>query len=117
MYRVTPAFVLAILVTGGAALAADPPLGDPMRPYSPAAPTVSERAVSPLTLTGVLIAATRRIAVINGALYREGDTINGARIVRIEPGSVQLRRGSEDFALRLERRTAITRTNDGESIQ
>ena len=117
MSSVTPAFVLVMLAIGGAALAADPPLGDPMQPYSPAAPADGERAVNPLKLTGVLVAATRRVAVINGALYREGDTIRGARVVRIEPGSVQLRRGNEEFALRLERRTAITRTNDGESVQ
>ena len=128
MFRVMLAFVAATLATGGPVLAADPPLGDPMRPYSPAPPAAgNQRAVQPFTLTGVLVAATRRIAVINGALYQEGDTINGARIVRIQSDSVQLRRGSENLSLQLQgrsgqrrsgqRRTGIIRTNNGESVQ
>lgn len=116
-HAVVPA-LLAILVTGSSILAAEPPLGDPMRPYTPASPTAgAERTARPFKLTGVLISATRRVAVINGALYREGDTINGARVVSIEPNSVQLRRGSQDFALQLQRRAAISRTNNGESVQ
>ncbi len=128
MFRVMLALVTAMSATGDPVLAADPPLGDPMRPYIPASPAVGDqRAVHPLILTGVLIAATRRIAVINGALYREGDTINGARVVRIQSDSVQLRRGSENLSLQLQgpsgqrrsgqRRTAITRINNGESVQ
>ena len=114
--------IAACLAGGGAAFAADPPLGDPMRPYAPASPTNDERAARPFTLTGVLVSATRRVAVINGALYREGDTVNGARIVRIDPASVQMRRGNENLSLQLHRRagqrhTGITRTNNGESVQ
>jgi len=105
-------------VTGGPILAADPPLGDPMRPYVPTSPTAgAQRTSRPFTLTGVLISATRRVAVINGALYGEGDTIDGARVVSIEPNSVQLRRGTQNFALQLQRRAAISRTNNGESVQ
>ena len=117
------AFVAATLATGGPVLAAASPLGDPMRPYSPPSPTAGDQRVArPFTLTGVLVAATRRIAVINGALYQEGDTINGARIVRIQSDSVQLRRGSENLSLQLQRRsgqrrTGTTRTNNGESVQ
>lgn len=118
MSRTMLAFLLAVLATSDPVLAADPPLDDPMRPYIPAAPTAGgQRVARPFTLTGVLIAATRRIAVINGSLYREGDTIDGARVVRIEPSSVQLRRGSEDLLLQLERRIASTRTNHRESVQ
>ncbi|NNC63510.1 MAG: hypothetical protein HKN84_01885 [Gammaproteobacteria bacterium] len=118
MSRLVLAFFLVNVATSGSVMAADPPLGDPMRPYVPASPAAAgQRTARPLTLTGVLIAATRRIAVINGALYREGDTINGARIMRIESDSVQLRRGSEDVALQLERGIAIRRTNNGESAQ
>lgn len=123
MSRLVLTAIAVCFASGGPALGADPPLGDPMRPYSPASPASGDqRAVRPFTLTGVLVAATRRIAVINGALYREGDTINGASIVRIDPDSVQLRRGSENVLLQLQgrsglRRTGITRTNNGESVQ
>ena len=133
MSRLVLTAITAYLVTGALALAADPPLGDPMRPYSPASPAAGDqRAARPFRLTGVLIAATRRVAVINGALYREGDTVNGARVVRIERDSVQLRRGNENLTLQLQRRsgqgrsgqrrTGITRTNNprtdnGESVQ
>lgn len=123
MSRLVLTAIAAYLATGALALAADPPLGDPMRPYAPASPAASnDPAARPFKLTGVLVAATRRVAVINGTLYREGDTVNGARIVRIDPASVQLRRGSENLSLQLQRRpgqrhTGITRTNNGESVQ
>ena len=118
MSRLLLTLVLAVLAADGSLLAADPPLGDPMRPYSPASSAAeSQRAARPFTLSGVLISPQRRVAVINGTLYREGDTVNGARVVRIESNSVQLRRGTEVLALQLERRTAITRTHNGESVQ
>lgn len=118
MFRTTLIGIASLLIVSGPTLADDPPLGDPMRPYIPSSSSGGDQpAASPFTLTGVLVAATRRVAVINGALYREGDTINGARVVRIDPASVQLRRGNEDFALKLQRRTTVTRTNNGESVQ
>jgi hypothetical protein len=71
-------------------------LGDPMRPFeADQSFTAEESAPRQLSLTAVLISSERKIAIINGALYREGDSIAGAIITRIEPQGVHLRRGSE----------------------
>ena len=109
---------LAALAASASARGADPQIDDPMRPYVPATPTAAAQSTArPFKVTGVLIGATRRVAVINGTLCREGDTVDGARVVSIEPGSVQLRRSNETLVVQLERRTARTRTNHGEPAQ
>lgn len=118
MSRSTYVSALLLLLSGAPIHAAEPQLDDPMRPYitPPRAANVQD-AARPFTLTGVLIAATRRVAVINGSLYREGDTINGARIVRIDPGSVRLQRGAENLIVQLAQRPRSARTNHGDPVQ
>lgn len=110
MYRT---IVLAGLLLGATAgsFAQEQPLGDPMRPYRADNGAGTEKA-SPrrLRLSGVLVSTTRRIAVINGSLYREGDEVQGARITRIEPESVRLRRGDEELVVPLVRDS--TRASD-----
>jgi MSHA biogenesis protein MshK len=82
--------------------AEDLPLLDPTRPFQQAqTPAEQGSASHRLELTAVLISAQRRIAVINGKFYREGELVAGARITRIGPESVGLRRGSEDSEVRL----------------
>jgi hypothetical protein len=67
-----------------------------MRPFeADQASAVEGSAPRELNLTAVLVSSERRIAIINGALYREGNSIAGAVITRIEPQVVHLRRGSE----------------------
>jgi len=111
------AVLAATLVLGAMAqsLAQGPPLGDPMRPYRVESGTgATEPTTRRLQLTAVLISTTRRIAVINGSLYREGDEVAGARITRIEPGSVRLRRGGEDLVVPLIREGARASNQEGD---
>lgn len=93
---------LIALVTTASALAEDLPLRDPMQPYRrvPAA-DAAEAVARGFALSAVLISDSRRIAVINGDLRREGDEIDGARLIRIEPFSVRLRRGGEELVVPL----------------
>lgn len=96
--------------------AQETPLRDPMRPYEYAqVPGTSAAVPRRLTLTAVLVAPQRRVAVINGAIHREGDWIEDAQITRIEPQAVHLRRGSEDIVVRLEARRAEPQIDEGDS--
>ena len=107
--------LLALLA--GTAVAQEPPLRDPMQPFEYRATPdgVERQAPERLEVTAVLISPQRRVAVINGAIHREGDWIEGAQITRIEPQVVHLRRGSEDFVVRLKARRAGSQTDQGES--
>ena len=44
----------------------------------------------PLSLNAVLISSDRRVAVINGRIYRVGDDVYGNKIASIDANSVQL---------------------------
>ena len=107
MSRFTPlSIVLACVLTAAAAsppgFGQELPKSDPMRPDRPQLPVRADGTVARrFELSAVLISATRRIAVINGGLYREGDEIDGATITRIAAGSVSLRRGSEQLVVPL----------------
>lgn len=92
------------------------PKTDPMRPYRPQLPVRPDGTVPrKYELSAVLISATRRIAVINGGLYREGDEVEGATITRIEAGSVSLRRGSERLVVPLNAAQPATTDIHGDS--
>ena len=109
---------LALLLLAATAAAQQPRVDDPMRPYV-TMPTTSGTtvAVEQFELTAVLVSPARRIAVINGRFYREGDRINGDEITRIEPGSIRIRRGNEVVLVNLREEKAMTATEDGERGQ
>jgi len=100
-----PRVLACVLIAAAASppgLGQELPKSDPMRPDRPQLPVRADGTVpSRFQLSAVLISASRRIAVINGGLYREGDEIEGATITRIAPGSVSLRRGSEQLVVPL----------------
>jgi MSHA biogenesis protein MshK len=101
------------LLLAVAAVAAEPPLRDPMQPFEPAAATAASGSPqAPYRLSAVLISASRRIAVLNGRPYRQGDRIDGVEIARIEPGAVHLRRGDEQLVVRL-RPQSVPENNAG----
>jgi hypothetical protein len=52
-------------------------------------------------LTAVLISPTRRIAVINGKTYSQGQKVGGVEIVLVEAQSVGLREGAEEWVVQL----------------
>jgi hypothetical protein len=84
---------------------------DPTRPAVVARSEVgAPLTADSLHLTGVLVSSSRRIAVIDGKFYRVGDRVNGEEIMRIEPGSIQIRRGSEQVLVRV--RNVNTDGND-----
>lgn len=102
--RSLPRLVVLLAALGFAAVARLPAqtLDDPTRPYrSPASSGPASEARRILELNGVLVSSNRRIAVINGDLYREGDTVNGALVVRIDPRSVHLKRGDQTVVVEM----------------
>jgi hypothetical protein len=119
-YGFAAAAALALIATAapGAAHAEDVPLRDPTRPYE-AQPATDARgsAAHRLELSAVLISPQRRVAVINGKLYHEGELVDGATISRIESQAVHLRRGSEERVVQLGPERAGAQTNQGDSTR
>lgn len=91
-----------------AAYADDRPLPrDPTQPYgrtTAAAPGVPSGPR--FTLTAVLISSERRVAIVNGKPYLQGDRVGGAEIVRIDANAVHLRDGGGDIVVPLGRTAA-----------
>ena len=112
----TSAYMLSALLTAGVAGGQEAGVDDPMRPFSQpqtaGGPTTDEQAA---VLTAVVISPSRRIAVINGKLLREGDEIAGRRIDRIESRSVVLSRNDNSVEIFLKERNVDEPTIDGES--
>jgi MSHA biogenesis protein MshK len=112
------AAALVIVAIGWLACAAEAqelPLRDPMRPFVPdSGGGAGEAAPRGFELSAVFISATRRIAVINGDLVREGDRVGNAQITRIDSQSVRLRRGNEELVLRLNDGRAMPSNTDGD---
>lgn len=87
--------ILALLLAGwwasSAALAQ--PLADPMRPPAAAAasPEPGEATKGAARLQSVLISPSRRVAVIDGRVVREGERVGDATLVSIAASHVLLR--------------------------
>ena len=81
------------------------PAGEPNAgpPANPASSQASPTPVAPpkLVLQGILLASQSREAMINGDLYKEGDIIDGARIVSIERGLVKIEFAGSEIILRI----------------
>ncbi|WP_370315429.1 general secretion pathway protein GspB [Thalassolituus sp.] len=82
-------------------------VGDPTRPPQFAPVEVKPRAAvkRSLELQQILVAGEKRSAVINGTLVREGDTVSGARVVRITPDQVVVKIRKKHQTLSLIKRT------------
>ena len=103
----------ALLLICPAVPAQEGPVRDPMRPPVIADGNVIGNEAEPrLYLTAILISATRRIAVVNGAFYRVGDRIGADEIVAIEPGSIRIRQGGETISLALRERASAVATTE-----
>ena len=81
----------AILIAASPAFAVAQPLPDPTLRTSMVRAATATSAPSRWTLQSTLIAADRRVAVINGETVTVGSTINGARVLEINPYGVRLR--------------------------
>lgn len=94
---------LLVLCALAAPVATAADLPDPTRP-SWAQPAPQGNATPRQTvfrLESVLISAERRVAVINGTVVQEGELVDGAAVLRIEPGIVTLRRAGRKLVLTL----------------
>lgn len=74
---------------------------DPMRPQGDGAAALKTEPETPLTLTSILMAQQRRVAIVNSRVVTEGDRINGYRVVRITDYQVELQKGSKHHQLQL----------------
>ena len=98
------ALLFIALLAGGVAPAQD--FYDPMRPpplalqkyrleklknQPPAKTAVTARSTKPAwELNSILLSEQRQHAIINNTLVRKGGIVDGAKLVKIEPGSVRL---------------------------
>lgn len=79
---------------------AQSPLSDPTTPLHRRG--AGEAASAPFwTLQSTLVGSTRRVAVINGVVVREGAVIDGAAVVAIDHAAVLLEVGDRRLHLRL----------------
>ncbi len=112
--------IALVCAAAAAALAhsAEPPLHDPMRPFQPVAGDGPGAAPVPrFRLTAVLISPARRVAIINGKSYQEGQKVSGAEITHIDAQSVELRDGGDEWVVHLGKTHASAAIVTGESRQ
>ena len=95
-----------LLISGAlpiaAATAADLPLRDPTAPYRPPAAAAARVASARrYVLTGVLMSAQRRVAILDGLPCMEGDRVDGAEVIAIETKQVRLRVAGKEIVVHL----------------
>jgi hypothetical protein len=61
------------------------------------------KAVQGLQLQSIMFGEARRACMVNGAMYREGQQIEGFTIEKINPASVVVQNGPYRFELRMQR--------------
>ena len=108
MFRATILFVAvaAAACVAGAVASQEPAVRDPMRPFGGAAAAggaVVAASGPRFALTGVVIAPSRRVALINGKPQTEGDVVDGAELVAIEPRAVRFRENGTELVISLGR--------------
>lgn len=91
---------LALLLTGTAQAAET--LHDPTRPGGTPTPrAAAEPAAQRWHLSSIVIADTRRVAIINDQVVAIGEQVDGATVMDIQAYAVTLRRDGRDFTLTL----------------
>lgn len=102
---------LVLLASAAVVAAEELPVRDPMQPF--AATGATGRGASPavagprFVLTAVVLAAGRRVAVVNGEPRLLGETVGGATIVAIEADAVRLQEGGNELVIPLGRRAQV----------
>lgn len=104
--------LLPALLCGAVAVAAASELRDPLRPPNHQPDAAIAIDPSNWQLTSTLVAAGRRVAVINGRVVGAGDSIDGADVIGIARSSVRLRVGEHRFTI--ESSTPSIRATRGE---
>ncbi len=109
------ALIAAGLLALSAAAPAEPPVRDPTIPPGFAA-IASDAGPGPaLRLHSTRVSAASRSAVINDRVVTPGSKVAGATVLAIEPGRVQLQRGSERITLRIKTPDVKRRVTGDES--
>lgn len=90
-----------LLMVASAAQAAETPVHDPMQPYRVGVDVPAAVRSPQFRLTAVLIAASRRVATLNGKPHVVGDRLEGAELVRIERDHVVLKHGDQETSIHL----------------
>jgi len=100
---------IGLLLMASVALAA----GDPMKPnYYEFTGGSLNKAMGALTLDMVLFSEERQLAIVNGKTVKEGDVIEGARVVAIYPHKVSVvRRGKLIDLSLLKNSSTVVRTH------
>ncbi|MCD6219883.1 hypothetical protein J7K43_05810 [Candidatus Calescamantes bacterium] len=73
-------------------------------------PTVEEEAPSELTLAGTLVSPKGAVAIINEKIVKEGESIGGFKVLRIERKRVILTREGKSYSLYLGRKKEVKET-------
>lgn len=103
MFRAAVVAFWCAAAAAEAAEAAEPILHDPMRPFQVVAGEggPGTGAAPRFRLTAVLISPSRRVAIINGKPYQQGQKIGAVEITHIDAQSVGLRDGGEEWVVHL----------------
>lgn len=101
MSKACCAVMLSLVAAASLPAGAETVYRDPMRPYEPRAGTGNRAETIRYRLSTILISSSRRVAVINGQICREGDRVDGAEVIAIELRSVRLRAGSANLTVAL----------------
>ena len=73
-------------------------------------PPVEEEAPSELTLAGTLVSPKGAVAIINEKIVKEGESIGGFKVLRIERKRVILTREGKSYSLYLGRKKEVKET-------
>lgn len=91
-----------LLAAALAASAEEPPVTDPTRAPDGGGARLDPVSGTAWVLRSTHVSAAVRSAVINDRVVSPGSRVYGAEVIVIEPGRVQLRRGTELITLRLQ---------------
>jgi len=83
--------------------AGEAPLHDPLRPAAYRVPTSEQPTMEQEKiwhLGAVLLSGSRSVAVLNGRPVQVGETLDGYRVVKIEPGKVLLSHKKQTVVVR-----------------
>lgn len=104
MCKLSRLFILTVCTFGLVSFSVQAQLDDPTRPPGHRLVLPGGKKVATATrfsLSSIRISATRRTAVVNDRSVELGDTINGAKVVAINPSSVKLKKKGKVFSVKL----------------
>lgn len=113
MPKLIVATLLAFLGGFTTAVCADTLPADPTQPAFGVAVAVAVDEVSEFKLNSLLI-GKQRIAVINGQRVREGEQIDGAKVISIQRQRVELMHQGESQVLTLGKREGFSKRKSGQ---